>query len=346
MKRADILFGAATLAAGGVLAHLGDARSAAAQAAPAAQPLASWNDGPAKRAILDFVKATTTASGANFVKPEDRIATFDQDGTLWVEQPIYVQAAFAVDRVLAMAPDNPLWKKTKPYSAILSGDKAAMAKFSEQDWEKIVAVTHSGMTTEAFDAIATKWIATAKHPRYKRLYTDLVYRPMLEVMQYLRANGFATYIVTGGGQEFVRTYAQRVYGVPREQVIGSTGGLKYEYVDGEPVLMKLPDLAFNDNDAGKVLGIEQQIGKRPYAAFGNSTGDRQMLEWTGAGGGARLKMLVHHDDAVREYAYGPAGGLPNSSIGTFSEALLGEAKTRDWTVISMKGDWRRIFATE
>jgi phosphoserine phosphatase len=304
------------------------------------QPLPSWNDGPVKQAILDFVH------GIGQVPPEDRIATFDQDGTLWVEHPVYTQAMFALERVHTLAPQHPEWKDQEPFRSVLTGDKAAMAKFSERDWAEIIFATHAGMSQAEFQNLVRQWLATAKHPRFKRPYTDLVYQPMREVMDYLRANGFRTYIVTGGGQDFVRAYAQRVYGVPPEQVVGSSIATKYEIKDGTPEIMRLPKLFFDDDHAGKALGIDLFIGKRPYAAFGNSTGDREMLEWTGAGKGPRLKMLVHHDDAQREYDYGPAGGLPDTKVGTFDQPLMDEAKAKGWTVISMKDDWKRIFAFE
>ena len=309
-------------------------------------PLPSWNDGPAKQAIIQFVKDTTDKSGPKYVAPEDRIATFDNDGTLWVEHPLYTQAIFALDRVKALAPEHPEWKTTEPFKSVLADDKAAMAKFGEQDWAHIIAATHAGMTIEAFLGIAKEWLTTAKHPRFQRPYTELVYQPMLEVMNYLRANGFKTYIVTGGGQEFVRVYAQKVYGVPPEQVVGSSIATKYEYRDGKPVLMRLPKVFFIDDHAGKAIGINLFIGKRPYAAFGNSDGDREMLEWTTAGDGARLGMLVLHDDAEREYAYGPAAGLPDTKVGTFTLGLYDEAKKKDWIVISMKKDWKVIFPFE
>ena len=304
-------------------------------------PLASWSDGPSKQAIFDFVHTI-----ANQVSPEDRIATFDQDGTLWVEHPIYTQAMFALERLHTLAPRHPEWRNREPFKAVLADDKAAIAKFSERDWAEIVFVTHSGMSQAEFVDIVTQWLATAKHPRFNRLYTELVYQPMREVMDYLRANGFKTYIVTGGGQDFVRSYAHKVYGVPPEQVVGSSIATKYEIRNGKPELMRLPKLFFDDDHAGKAIGIDLFIGRRPYAAFGNSTGDREMLEWTGAGDGMRLKMLVHHDDAQREYAYGPAGGLPNTRVGTFDQSLMNEAKAKGWRVISMKNDWKRIFAFE
>jgi phosphoglycolate phosphatase-like HAD superfamily hydrolase len=315
-----------------------------AQAQPI--PLVSWNDGVARQAIVDFVKTTTDKASPSYVPPDDRIATFDQDGTLWVEHPLYAQAMFVLERVRVLAPQHPEWKNEEPFKAVLSSDASAIGRFTEKNWIEIVAATHAGMSTEAFQDVVKQWIETAEHPRFKRKYTETVYQPMLEVMHYLRANGFRTYIVTGGGQEFVRVYAERVYGVPPEQVVGSSIVTKYEMKDGVPVLMRLPKLFFIDDGDGKAVGINLFIGKRPYAAFGNSDGDRQMLEWTGAGPGARLKMLVLHDDASREYAYGPAAGLPDSKVGTFTAALYDEAKKSGWTVISMKNDWKRIFPFE
>ncbi len=312
----------------------------------AADALPSWNDGPAKQAILSFVKEVTDKSSPKYVEPEDRIATFDQDGTLWVEHPLYTQAMFALDRVRELAPKHPEWKNKEPFKAVIAGDREAMAKFSESDWEVIVAATDAGITNEAFLGIAKEWLQTAKDPRFKWPFTELVYQPMIEVMDYLRANGFRTYIVTGGGQEFVRVYSERVYRVPPEQVVGSSILTEYEYQDGKPVLMREPKVFFIDDYAGKAIGINLFIGKRPYAAFGNSGGDREMLEWTQAGGGRRLMMLVYHDDGEREYAYGPAGGLPDTKVGTFSQALMDEAKKQGWVVISMKKDWKRIFSFE
>ncbi len=305
--------------------------------------LPSWNNGAAKKAILDFVKETTEKSSPKYVEPKDRIATFDQDGTLWTEHPLYGQAMFALDRLGKLAPKHPEWKDTEPFKSVIAGDKEAMSKFAEKDWMEIVAVTHSGMGTEDFQSLVQNWITTAKAPRFDRLYTDLVYQPMLEVMKCLREKDYKIYIVTGGGQEFVRVYSERVYGVPPEQVVGSSIVTRYENSTGKPVLMREPKPFFVDDGPGKAIGINMFIGKRPYAAFGNSGGDQQMLEWTQAGNGARLMMLVHHDDATREYAYGPGGGLPDTHVGTFSEALLAEAKKSGWIVISMKEDWKRIF---
>jgi phosphoglycolate phosphatase-like HAD superfamily hydrolase len=321
--------------------------SAALQAQPAAPgtPLPSWNDGPAKQAILDFVRATTDRGSATFVAAEDRIATFDQDGTLWVEHPIYSQVVFCLDRVRALAEHKPELKNVEPFSTVLSGDREAVAKLSMHDLEKILVLALTGIAVEQFEADVKAWLQTAKHPRWRRRYTELVYQPMLEVLQYFRDNGFRTYIVTGGGQDFVRQYAQAVYGIPPEQVVGTMGGTKFGYdKDGKPFLTKEPKLLLNDDKAGKPEGIHLMIGRRPRAAFGNSDGDREMLEYTGAGGGARLMMLVLHDDAQREYAYGPARGLPDTKVGAFTPALDAEAKKNGWSVISMKTDWKRIFA--
>jgi phosphoglycolate phosphatase-like HAD superfamily hydrolase len=313
------------------------------QARAADDVLPSWNDGAAKQAIIDFVDATTDESSPGFVPPADRVATFDNDGTLWVSHPIYSQAVFALDRLAALASEHPEWKDQEPFKAVLTGDREAMAKFTEGDWAKIIAATHAGMSTEAFAETVRAWLAKADHPRFKRPFTSLTYQPMLEVLDYLRANGFRTYIVTGGGQEFVRVFSEETYDVPVEQVVGSSIATKYDDQDGKPVLMREPKIFFIDDKAGKPVGINLFIGKRPYAAFGNSDGDREMLEWTGAGNGARLMMLVLHDDAEREYAYGPANGLPDTKVGAFSQALMDEAKQKNWVVISMKNDWKTIF---
>jgi len=296
---------------------------------------------------VDFVRTTTETGGARFVPPEDRIATFDQDGTLWVEHPVYSQLIYCLDRVPVLAKEKPKLKNVEPFKTVLSDDLEAIAKLPLPELLKIVAATLTGMTTEQFQAEVKKWLATAKDHRWKRPYTELTYQPMQEVLKYLRANGYKTYIVTGGGQDFVRVYSEEVYGIPPEQVVGSAGAVKYGYnKDGKPILTKEPKLLLNDNDAGKPEGIHLMIGRRPYAAFGNSTGDRQMLEYTKAGDSARLSMLVLHDDAEREYAYGPAQGLPNTKVGTFTQALYDEAKKDGWIVISMKNDWKRIFAFE
>ncbi len=337
ITRRDLIKVSAATAFLGALSHTSEALG---------DPLPSWNDGASKKAILSFVKDTTERSSSKYVEPKDRIATFDQDGTLWTEHPLYGQAMFALDRLGKMAPQHPAWKETEPFKSVLSGDREAMSTFSEKDWMEIIAVTHSGMSTEDFQALVKEWITTAKAPRFDRPYTDLVYQPMLEVMNYLREKNFRTYIVTGGGQEFVRVYSEQIYGVPPEQVVGSSIVTTYDFANGKPVLMREPKPFFVDDGPGKAIGINMFIGKRPYAAFGNSGGDQQMLEWTQAGDGARLMMLVHHDDAKREYAYGPSGGLPNTHVGTFSEALMADAKKSGWNVISLKDDWKRIFAFE
>jgi phosphoserine phosphatase len=321
--------------------------SASAQTSTSGDPLPSWNDGASKKAILDFVRGTTDRASAKFVPPEERIATFDQDGTLWVEHPIYSQVVYCLDRVPAVVEKDPKLKSVEPFKTVLSGNREAIAKLSLPDLEKILVATLTGMSVDEFNAEAKKWITAAKDPRWKRPYTDLIYQPMLEVMQYLRSNGFKTYIVTGGGQDFVRGYSQRVYDIPPEQVVGSAGETKFGYTkDGKPFLTKEPKLILNNDKAGKPEGIHLMIGRRPYAAFGNSDGDRQMLEYTGAGEGARLSMLVMHDDAKREYAYGPAQGLPPTKVGTFTQALYDEAKKKNWPVISMKNDWKKIFSFE
>jgi phosphoglycolate phosphatase-like HAD superfamily hydrolase len=310
-------------------------------------PLPSWNDGPARTAIIDFVQATTDAARPTFVPPAERIAAFDQDGTTWVSHPMYTQVIYCLDRVPAVVKAKPELKDVEPFKTVLSGDRDAIARLTMPDLEKILAATLSGMTVEVFRAEVEKWLATATHPRWKRPYPELIYQPMLEVMRYLRANGFKTYIVTGGGQDFVRVFAEATYGIPPEQVVGTMGGTSYGYArNGRPILTKEPRLLLNDDKAGKPEGIHLMIGRRPHAAFGNSTGDREMLEYTGAGGGARLMMLVLHDDAQREYAYGPAAGLPDTTVGRFTQALYDEARKNGWTVISMQKDWKRIFAFE
>jgi hypothetical protein len=309
--------------------------------------LPSWNDGPAKQAILEFVKATTTQGGPQFVPAEARIATFNQDGTLWVEHPMYTQVTYCFERVPALVKEKPQLKNKEPFKTVLSGNREAMSKLSTNQLVQILAATLSGMSVDEFRAEAKKWLNEAKDPRWKRPYTDLTYQPMQELLRYLRVNGYRTYIVTGGGQDFVRVYADQTYGIPPEQVVGTMGGTKYGYdKNGKPFLTKEPKLLLNDNNAGKPEGIHLMIGRRPFAAFGNSTGDRQMLEYTKAGDGARLAMLVLHDDAEREYAYGPAQGLPNTKVGTFTQALYDEAKNNGWTVISMKQDWKVIFPFE
>tara|TARA_R110002049_G_scaffold9747_12_gene48885 strand:+ start:7902 stop:8921 length:1020 start_codon:yes stop_codon:yes gene_type:complete len=310
----------------------------------AEDPLSSWNDGPTKQAIIDFVNTTTDKSSADYVAPEDRIVTFDNDGTLWVEHPMYTQLAFALERVKKLAPQHPEWKTKQPFKAVLEGDMKTVAASGEKGLLELVMASHAGMSTAEFESIVKDWFATARHPRFKRPYTELTYLPMVELLEYFRANGFKTYIVSGGGVEFMRPMTQAVYGIPPEQVIGSSIKTQYEMKDGKPVLMRLPEINFIDDKTGKPVGINMYIGKRPVASFGNSDGDRQMLEWAGAGDGARLMGIVYHDDDTREYAYGPAGGLPSSPFGTFSQSTMDEAKKNGWHVISMKNDWARVFA--
>jgi hypothetical protein len=304
-------------------------------------PLPSWNESPAKKAIVEFVGKVTKEGSLDFVPVPERIATFDNDGTLWVEQPMYSQMLFALDRVKALAPQHPEWRDKEPFASLLKGDLKRALAGGVPAMLEIVMVTHAGMTTAEFEQVVKGWLATARHPRFQRPYTECVYQPMLELLGYLRANGFKTFIVSGGGVEFMRPWTEKVYGIPPEQVIGSSIKTQFEMRDGKPVLMRLAKLDFIDDKDGKPVGINSHIGRRPIAAFGNSDGDRQMLEWTQAGGGARLMMLVHHDDAVREYAYGA-----DSKVGTFSDALMAETKEKGWTVISMKNDWKTIFAFE
>ncbi len=340
-------FSVAPRRARSLLAGLLAVLAAGAQASAQTDPLPSWNDGAAKKAIVAFVHETTTP-GPKFVEPAERVATFDQDGTLWVEHPMYSQVMYSMDRVPAVVAKKPELANEEPFKTVLSGDHAAIAKLTMPELEKILMATLTGMTVEQFNAEVKKWIASAKHPRWKRPNTELTYQPMLEVLQYLRASGYKTYIVTGGGQDFVRVYSQQVYGIPPEQVVGTAGGTKYVYEHhngngGTPTLIKEPKLLLNDNNAGKPEGIHLMIGRRPRVAFGNSTGDRQMLEYTEGGPGARLALIVLHDDATREYAYGPARGLPDTKVGAFTQPLYDEAKKQGWIVISMKDDWKRIF---
>lgn len=310
-------------------------------------PLPSWNDGSAKLAIVKFVEGTTTPGSSTFVPAEERIATFDQDGTLWVEHPMYSQLFYIFDRVPALVKADPRLANVEPFKTVMSKNMEAMSKLTMLDLEKLAGATLSGMSMDDFHAQVSAWLAAATDPRWHKHVTDLTYQPMKEVMAYLRANGYKTYIVTGGGQDFVRTYAEATYGVPPEQVIGTAGAVKYVYPnDGTPHLVKLPKLIVNDNDAGKPEAIHLEIGRRPFAAFGNSTGDQQMLEYTKGGTGMRLSMIVLHDDATREYAYGPATGLPDSKVGTFTQGLFDEAMRSGWVVISMKKDWKKIFSWE
>ena len=310
-------------------------------------PLPSWNTGPTRNAIIEFVRATTDPKSPQFVPPVERIATFDQDGTLWMEHPIYSQLAYCLSRVSAVVAAKPELKNVEPFKTVMSGDREAIATLSMKDWEAIMAATLTGMTTDQFQADVKAWLGTAKDPRWKRAYTELTFQPMQDLLGYLREKGFKTYIVTGGGQDFVRAYAESTYGIPPEQVVGSVSGVTYSYdANGKPILTKEPKLLLNDDHAGKPEGIHMMIGRRPYAAFGNSVGDQQMLEYTKAGDGARLAMLVLHDDAVREYTYGPAKGLPDTKLGTFPQEYYDLAIKSGWIVISMKNDWKRIFAFE
>ncbi len=300
--------------------------------------LPSWNQGAVKNSIIQFVKAVTDERSASFIPPADRIAAFDEDGTLWVEQPLYAQLFFALDAIRLQADRHPEWKSQEPFKSILAGDQKTLRNLELKDIEQILAITHAGMTVEAFHQEVANWLDKAVHPRFKRPFTELVYQPMLELIQFLRTNQFDIYIVSGGGQEFIRAFADRVYGIPPSHVIGTAGKVKYEYQQGHPVLLKRPELLFINDHAGKPEGINLIIGKRPVAAFGNSTGDQQMLEWTQASMRKNLELLVYHDDEVREYAYGA-----ESKIGTFSKDLKQEADRQGWLIVSMKNDWKVIF---
>ena len=307
------------------------------QALAQSDPLPSWNDGAAKSAINEFVRTTTDQASPKFVPLAERIATFDQDGTLWVEHPVCTQVAYCLDRVPAVVKEKPELAQVEPFKTVLSGNREAMAKLSMDDFLKILAATRTGMSVDEFETEAKNWLGTARDARWKRHYTELTYLTMIELLKYLRANAYKTYIVTGGGQDFVRVYSEQVYGIPPEQVVGTADGTSYGYDrNGRPVLTRDPKLLLNDDNAGKPEGIHLMIGRRPYAAFGNSIGDRQMLEYTKAGDGARLAMLVSHDDAKREYGYGPALGLPDTKVGTFTQALYDEATSQGWVVISMR----------
>ena len=310
----------------------------AALAQPAAgDPLPSWNDVASKKAIVTFVERVTKQGSAEFVPEAERIATFDNDGTLWAEQPMYFQLLFALHRVKVLAPEHPEWATTEPFASLLKGDVKGALAGGEPALFQIVMATHTGMTSGEFDQIVSDWIATANHPVTGRLYTEMVYQPMLELLAYMRGNGFKTFIVSGGGIDFMRVFAERIYGVPPEQVVGSSGKLNFELRDGKPILMKLPALNFVDDTVGKPVGIQMHIGSRPIAAFGNSDGDLQMLEWAKGGGGVRFALIVHHTDAEREWAYDR-----NSSIGRLDRALE-VAKAEGWTVVDMKNDWKTIF---
>jgi len=299
--------------------------------------LPTWNEGPAKRAVVEFVARVTKPDGPDFVPVPDRIAAFDNDGTLWSEQPTYVQAVFALDRIKALAGTHPEWRDKPLFKAVLEGDFKAIAAGSRRDRLELLAASHAGMTTEEFERIVADWLAAAKHPRFGRPYTELVYLPMLELLAYLRENGFKTYIVSGGGVEFIRPWAEKTYGVPPEQVVGSAIELQYEQRDGKPVLVRLPEIAFVDDGPGKPAGIHRVIGRRPIAAFGNSDGDYEMLRWTTTGPGARLGLIVHHTDAAREWAYDR-----ESSAGRLARAL-DDAPRNGWIVVDMKSDWKKVY---
>jgi len=302
-----------------------------------AEPLPSWTGGPTRTAITAFVEDVTSAGSPNFVPPAERIAVFDNDGTLWVEQPMYTQLAFVIDRVKALAPEHPEWKEEQPFKALLEGDLDAVKAMGTDGVTRLLAATHANMTTEAFERIVRDWIASARHPRFDRLYAQVIYQPMLELLDYLRANGFKTFIVSGGGIDFMRPWTERTYGIPPEQVIGSQIAMRYAVESGTPVLMREPEIAFIDDKAGKPVGVQRHIGRRPILAFGNSDGDYQMLEWTTAGAGKRLGLILHHDDGEREYAYDR-----ESHVGRLSKGL-DDASSKGWTLVSMKRDWNRVF---
>jgi phosphoserine phosphatase len=303
----------------------------------AADPLPSWNEGAAKASIVAFVEKVTREGSPEFVPVAERVATFDNDGTLWAEQPVYFQAFFAFDRVKALAPQHPEWKDKEPYASVLRGDTKAVLAGGEKALLELVMATHAGVTTEEFEGIVKEWISSARHPITKRQFASMVYQPMLELLAYLRANGFKTYIVSGGGIEFMRPWAESVYGIPPEQVIGSSIKTRFEVREGKPVLVRLPEINFIDDKEGKPVGIQQHIGRRPIAAFGNSDGDLQMLQWTAAGAGARFCLYVHHTDAEREWAYDR-----ESHVGRLDRGLA-EAQKNGWTVVDMKADWNRIY---
>jgi hypothetical protein len=317
---------------------IGPLRSKSAQAQVQADALASWNEGTTKQSIIDFVRRVTTPGGPDFVPVDQRIATFDNDGTLWIEEPMYVQLAFVLDRVKALAPLNPGWKNKQPFKAVLDRDMRALAASGEKGLMELMAATHAGMTTDEFAKIASDWIATARHPRFNRPYTELVYQPMLELLAYLRTSGFKTFITSGGGVEFMRPWTEKVYGIPPEQVVGSSIKTRFQMRDGRPTLFRLPQINFIDDKTGKPIGINEHIGRRPIAAFGNSDGDLEMLQWTTMSGGVRFGLIVHHTDAEREYAYDR-----QSHFGKLDKALDAAAINR-WTVVDMKNDWKRVFA--
>lgn len=305
--------------------------------APLADPLPSWNDGPTRQAIIDFVEATTDPAGPDYLEPADRIATFDNDGTLWSEQPVYFQLLFALDRVRQLAPEHPEWQNEQPYKAVLEGDMEKLKTMELREIAGIIMATHAGISPEAFETTARGWLDTARHARFDRLYKDCVYQPMLEVLAYLRANDFKTFIVSGGGIEFVRAFSQEVYGIPKEQVVGSSIKTEFRIEDGQAGLIRLPEIDFIDDKEGKPVGIQTHIGKRPAAAFGNSDGDLAMLQHAASGPGRRLMVIIRHDDAGREYAYDR-----DSHIGRLDKAL-DEAEARGWTVVSMQEDWKAVY---
>jgi len=309
-------------------------------AAAAADAWPSWNEGKTKQSIVSFVEKVTTAGSPDFVTPAERIATFDNDGTLWAEQPMYFQLFFALDRVKALAPKHPEWKGKEPFASLLKGDVKGALAGGEKAILEIVMATHAGMTTEDFEQTVKDWLASAKHPKTGRLFTEMVYQPMLELLAYLRSNGFKTFIVSGGGVEFMRPWTEKVYGIPPEQVVGSSIQTKYEHRDGRPVIARLPEIDFIDDQAGKPVGIQKFIGRRPLMAFGNSDGDFEMLEWTTAGPGLRFGLIVHHDDAVREWAYDR-----ESHVGRLNRGL-DEAPQRGWIITSMQNDWKRVYPFE
>jgi phosphoglycolate phosphatase-like HAD superfamily hydrolase len=304
-------------------------------------PLPSWNEGQSKHAILQFINDTTTPGSKDYVSLEDRIAVFDQDGTLWVEQPLYTQFFFAIDAIKDLVSKNPEWKSREPYQAILESNLEKVKNFTIQDVEKIIVLSHANMTVREFQENVSSWLSKAIHPRFKKTYTELIYQPMVEVIKYFSAHGYKVYIVSGGGQEFIRTYSKKVYGIPSEHIIGSAGKVKYEYNNGKPKLLKLPEVLFIDDKNGKPEAINLFIGKIPTAAFGNSDGDQQMLEWSQSTKGKSFQLLVHHDDPVREYKYDI-----DSKIGTFSQTLMKEAYKKGWVIVSMKNDWKKIFSLD
>jgi phosphoserine phosphatase len=303
----------------------------------AQDPLPSWNDSAPKKAIRAFVEKVTKEGSTDFVPPAERIATFDNDGTLWAEQPMYFQAFFIFDRIKTLASKHPEWTSKEPFASVLKGDIKSALAGGEHALLEMAMATHAGITTDEFAKVVTDWTATAKHPKTGKLYTEMIYQPMLELLAYLRANGFKTFIVSGGGIEFMRPWSERVYGIPPEQVVGSSIKTKFEMRDGKPVLVKLPEINFIDDQAGKPAAIQHHIGRRPIAAFGNSDGDLQMLQWTAAGSGPRFCLYVHHTDGEREWAYDR-----KSHIGQLDQGL-DEAKAKGWTVVSMKDDWNSIF---